>query len=375
MPNITVVLDIGQFSSKIGFAGEDSPSHVFFSIVGKPKYQNLADQSGIKGGGEEELYVGDEIQSLGLFKISSPLYNGSIVDWKHFSKIIYYVFYSLRVDPTLVNVLYALHPSFPKDDLKKLFELFLEHYQCMSFYPVFDSQLTLYSGGFQTGLIIEIGDSRTRIVPIYKGYKINHAIQILQMGGRVLTKHMEKVLGSIGFTVDSSIRRELVRVIKEKASFISLDYNEDLKRAEQYKKQFSLPDGSTITLDKERFMLPEVMFNPSLIGLEEDPLPVAIMNAIEECDLEVRPELLNNIFLSGGSSMFPNLKSRIYQELELELARRKKRDQVIKIIASRERTFSVWIGGSILCSIPEFSKNWVTRAKYHKEGIPNNLLV
>ena len=374
MPNITVVLDIGQFSSKIGFAGEDSPSHVFFSIVGKPKYQNVADLSNFKGG-EEELYVGDEIQSLGLFKISSPLDNGSIVDWNHFSKIIDYVFYSLRVDPTLVNVLYTVHPLFPKDDLQRLFELFLEHYQCMSFYPVLDSQLTLYSGGFQTGLVIEIGDSRTRIVPIYKGYKINHAIQILQMGGRVLTKHMEKVLGSIGFVVDSSIRRELVRVIKEKASFISLDYNEDLKRAEQYKKQFSLPDGSTITLDKERFMLPEIMFNPSLIGLEEDSLPVAIMNSIEACDLEVRPHLLNNIFLSGGSSMFPNLKSRIYQELELELARRKKRDQVIKIIASRERTFSVWIGGSILCTIPEFSKNWVTRAKYYNEGIPTNLLV
>lgn len=374
MPNLSVVLDIGQFSSKIGFAGEDSPSHVFFSIVGKPKYQNLADQ---RGGinGEEELYVGDEIQSLGLFKISSPIDNGKIVDWKHFSKLIDYTFYSLRVDPTLVNVLYTVHPLFPKNDLKRLFELFLEHYQCMSFYPVLDSQLTLYSGGFQTGLVIEIGDSRTRIVPIYKGYKINHAIQILQMGGKVLTKHMEKILGSIGFVVDSSIRRELVRVIKEKASFISLDYNEDLKRAEQYKKQFSLPDGSTITLDKERFMLPEIIFNPSLIGLEEDPLPLAIMNAIEECDLDIRSQLLNNIFLSGGSSMFPNLKSRIYQELELELARRKKRDQIIKIIASRERTYSVWIGGSILCTIPEFSKNWVTRAKYYNEGIPTNLQV
>ena len=196
MPNLSVVLDIGQFSSKIGFAGEDSPSHVFFSIVGKPKYQNLADQ---RGGinGDEELYVGDEIQSLGLFKISSPIDNGKIVDWKHFSKLIDYTFYSLRVDPTLVNVLYTVHPLFPKNDLKRLFELFLEHYQCMSFYPVLDSQLTLYSGGFQTGLVIEIGDSRTRIVPIYKGYKINHAIQILQMGGKVLTKHMEKILGSM----------------------------------------------------------------------------------------------------------------------------------------------------------------------------------
>ena len=98
------------------------------------------------------------------------------------------------------------------------------------------------------------------------------------------------------------------------------------------------------------------------------------MNCIEDCDLDIRPDLLNNIFLSGGSSMFPNLKSRIYQELELELARRKKKSQTIKIIAPRERIFSVWVGGSILALIPEFSKNWITRVQYYNEGIPEGLL-
>ena len=72
--------------------------------------------------------------------------------------------------------------------------------------------------------------------------------------------------------------------------------------------------------------------------------------------------------------MFPNLKSRIYQELELELARRKKKNQVIKIIAPRERVFSVWVGGSILAMIPEFEQNWITRAKYFADGIPEDLL-
>lgn len=72
--------------------------------------------------------------------------------------------------------------------------------------------------------------------------------------------------------------------------------------------------------------------------------------------------------------MFQNLKSRIYQEIELELARRKKKNQGIKIIAPRERTFSVWVGGSILAMIPEFSNNWITRTKYYKEGIPENIL-
>jgi actin-related protein len=267
-----------------------------------------------------------------------------------------------------------VHPLFPKKDLKRIFELFLEHYQCMAFYPVLDSLCTLYSGGFRTGLIIEIGDSSTRIVPIFEGYKLEHGIKILEIGGRILNRFMEKLLTSVGFATDSSIRRELVRVLKEKACFVSLDYKEDLRRYEEYSKQYSLPDGTTISLSKERFMLPEALFDPSLVNLEHSSLPTAIMDVLDACDVDIRSELLNNIFLSGGSSMFPNLKNRIYQELELEFARRKIKNQGIKIIAPMERIYSVWVGGSILAMIPEFSENWITRSKYFKDGIPENIL-
>lgn len=371
MANPTIVMDIGQFSSKAGFAGEDYPSQVFATMVGVPKYQNLDAQYGATA---QEKYVGNEIQSIGLYKIVSPIENGVISDWEHFQSIIDYIFYNLRVDPTLVNVLFSIHPLFPKGDLKRLFELFLEHYQCMAFYPVLDSMLTLYSGGFRTGLVIEIGDSSTRVVPIYEGFKLEHAVRILNNGGRALTRFMEKILGSIGYAADSSIRRELVRALKEKACFVSLDYNEDLKLVAQHNKSFTLPDGSTIELSKERFMIPEALFNPSLANSEEKSLPHTIMEVIESCDLDIRPKLLNNIFLSGGSSMFPNLKSRLYQELELELAKKKKKDQTIRILAPRERTFSVWVGGSILAMIPEFAHNWITRAKYYTAGIPEQLI-
>jgi actin len=369
--NLTVVLDIGQFSAKAGFAGEDMPSQVFFTIVGTPKYRPIDyEYASIR---KDDFYVGDEIQSIGLYKIFYPINKGIIQDWLSFEKIIDYIFYNLRVDPSLVNVLFAVHPLFPYSDLKKLFELFLEKYQCNAFYPVLDSMLTLYAGGFQTGLVVEIGDSLTRITPIYQGYKLDHAIKHLDIGGRTLTKFMEKMLGEGGFSADSSIRRELVRALKEKACFVSLDYKEDLKRVEQYEKEYSLPDGSTISLARERFEVPELLFNPSL-ELEEISLPEAILDVIEMCDIDIRPDLLNNIFLSGGSSMFPNIKSRIYQELEVELARRSKKSQIIKIIAPRERIFSVWVGGSILAMIPEFKQNWVTRAKYFSVGIPNDLL-
>ncbi|TFF86483.1 MAG: actin, cytoplasmic 2 [Promethearchaeota archaeon] len=371
MANLTVVLDIGQFASKCGFAGEDNPNLVFFTIVGKTKYQQIDfDYGGVR---KDEYFIGNEIQSLGLYKIFYPIEKGIIQDWGYFEKIIDYIFYNLRVDPSLVNVLFATHPLFPRKDLEKLFELFLEHYQCMAFYPVIDSMLTLYSGGFQTGLVIEIGDSITRIVPIFEGYKLDHAIKYLEIGGRTLTRYMEKILGEIGYSADSSIRRELVRALKEKACFVSLDYKEDLKRVEQYEKPYSLPDGSTITLGKERFQVPELLFNPTP-ELEETNLPKAILDVIEMCDLDIRPDLLNNIFLSGGSSMFPNIKSRIYQELEVELVKRKKKNQTIKIVAPRERIFAVWVGGSVLAMIPEFSKNWITRAQYFRDGVPDGLL-
>lgn len=364
-------MDIGQFSSKAGFSGEDFPSMVFYTIVGIPKYRDLEVSYGAK---EQQLYVGDEIQSLGLFKIMSPIDNGEIKNWDHFERIIDYIFYNLRVDPSVFNILFAIHPLFPKSDIKKLFEIFLEKYQCMAFNPVLDSLLTLYSGGFQTGLVVEIGDSSTRIVPIYKGYKINHSVRNLNLGGHIINKYAENILSeSIGFSVDSSIQKDLVRVLKEKASFVSLDYKQDLKRSEQYKKKFSLPDGSIFTLSKERFMIPELLFDPSLMQVEELPLHKAIIESINACDIDLRPELLNNIFLSGGSSLFQNLKARLYQELELELAREKKKDFNLRIIAPRERTFSVWIGGSILSILPEFSEKWITRAKYFREGIPEHL--
>jgi len=371
MVNRTIVMDIGAYSSKVGFAGEDNPSLEFFTRVGKPKYQEL-DKKFMKL--DQELYVGDEIQSVGLYKIYNPIQKGKIADWNYFRKLVDYAFYNLRVDPTLVNVLFAIHPLFPSQDKKRLFEIFLEEIQCRAFYPILDTMLILYSGGFQTGLIVEIGESSTRIIPIYKGYIIDHAIEVLEIGGKFLTKYMGEIVeNSTGFSPDTSIRREIMRALKEKACFVSLDYKEDLRRSSQYKKEYYLPDGSTITLSKERFIIPEILFKPKS-NSEFKPLHEAILDVLEKCDVDVRPKLLQKIFLSGGSSMFPNLKSRLYQELELELARRKKENLGIKIIAPRERRNSVWIGGSILAILPEFSDKWITRSSYFRNGIPEELL-
>ena len=40
----------------------------------------------------------------------------------------------------------------------------------------------------------------------------------------------------------------------------------------------------------------------------------------------------------------------------------------VKVIASSNRTFSAWIGGSILTSISSFQSNWITKAEYEEYG-------
>jgi actin, other eukaryote len=365
---VSVVLDIGEFSSKIGYAAENEPRITFLTLVGEPKYQDIE-----LGTYNKQYFVGNEVaSSIGLYKIHHPIKMGRIEDWGLFEQILDYVFYSLRIESSMVNILYTHHPLLSTEEKKRLFELFFDKYQVMGFYPILDSLLTMYSGGFQTGLVVEMGASSIRIVPIYKGYMLTHAIEVIQIGGTVLDTFMFEQLQNAGFSTDSSVRREIGRVLKERACFVSLDYNEDKKHVKN--KDFRLPDGDMIELGLERFTVPELLFKPNLFNLEEKSLPDAILDVINKCDVDTRTDLLENIFLSGGSSVFPQLELRLQNELEIGIAQRGIDMRTPRIIAPKERFFSCWIGGSILASLPEFESSWVTRPQYYKGNIPEDLL-
>ena len=40
----------------------------------------------------------------------------------------------------------------------------------------------------------------------------------------------------------------------------------------------------------------------------------------------------------------------------------------VKVIAPPERQYSVWIGGSILASLPTFEQMWITKQEYDDSG-------
>lgn len=69
-------------------------------------------------------------------------------------------------------------------------------------------------------------------------------------------------------------------------------------------------------LSGERFEAPEALFQPHLINIEGVGVAELLFNTIQAADIDTRPEFYKHIVLSGGSTMYPGLPSRLEREIK-----------------------------------------------------------
>jgi actin-related protein len=297
-------------------------------------------------------------------ELKYPIEHGIVTNWDQMEKIWHHTFYNeLRVAPEEHPVLLTEAPLNPKINREKMLQIMFENFQVPAWFLQIQAVLSLYASGRTTGIVFDSGDGVSHVVPIYEGYSLPHAIKRIDLAGRDITQYLKKILTESGISLNTSAESEIVRDMKEKLCYVAADFDKELA-SPAAELEYEMPDGVVVKVGSQRFRAPEILFNPSLYGMEGCGIHEAIYNSINQCDVDIRKDLYGAIVLSGGSTIFNNMPERIQKEISAKAPASMK----VKVIAPAERKYSVWIGGSILASLSTFQQMWVTKEEYSEYG-------
>ena len=79
-----------------------------------------------------------------------------------------------------------------------------------------------------------------------------------------------------------------------------------------------MPDGQVLTIGSEMYEAPELLFNPTLAGGESLGASALAYASLSKTDIDNRAELLNNVVLTGGSTMFDGFAARMESDLKVQ---------------------------------------------------------
>ena len=307
----TVIIDIGQATTKVGFAGDDEPK-LFPTVCGKPKYKQM-----MAGVNVQEIYVGDDTTRMrGVLKLDYPINRGNVMNWDHYFAILNHIFYNvLRVDSSKCHVIYLVPPLTASDTSTYFASVLFQTHKCKSVAIMDTASTTAFSVGETTALSIELGTGLSTVTPIMNGQLYTPSIQRLNLAGMDIEDYLEKLLTTYGIFQ----KREIVKEIKEKSCRIAENIEIDSANA-SFADKFTLPDGEFLEINAYTATYAgEVLFQPQLLGVALQSLPQAVLQAVKTCDPYYWRILLKKIVFSGGTSNFNGLKKRLEREIELLL--------------------------------------------------------
>jgi len=373
-----VVCDNGTGFVKCGFAGSNFPHAIFPSMVGRPvlRFEEKIENVQLK-----DIMVGDEASKLRtMLQITYPLDNGIIRNWEDMAYVWDYTFFEkLQVNPAECKIMLTEAPMNPQANRKRMVETMFEKYGFSAAYVAVQAVLTLYAQGLLTGVVVDSGDGVTHIVPVYEGFALPHLTRRLDVAGRDVTRYLIKLLLLRGYAFNRTADFETVRQIKEKLCYVGYDLELEQRLAHDTTvlvESYNLPDGRVIRVGGERFEAPEVLFEPHLIDVEGGGMADQLFDCINKADVDTRPEFYNHIVLSGGSTMYPGLPSRLEKEIRklyLEKVLKGDNTKIAKFKCRIEdpprRKHMVFLGGAVLAQIMKDKQEfWMNKSEWQEVG-------
>ncbi|KAI2627639.1 actin-domain-containing protein [Hypoxylon sp. NC1633] len=420
-PTRTLVLDNGAYTIKAGYVADDDVDvpRVIPNCIARDR--------------NRKIYVGSDVEGCTDFSevaFRRPVEKGFVVNWEAEKDIWDHQFFDddapQPCDPSETRLLLA-EPSNSLPVLQaNCDQMVFEEFGFASYYrgigPSFNSYHDV-QGILRTPrdpgtvaqlpaeilLLIDSGYSHTTITPILRGRPIHPAIRRLDVGGKLLTNYLTRLLSLRHY--DMRNETYIVNEMKEAACYISLDFKGDLdrtwkgtkgERREDYltgggvAKDYVLPDFHTrskgivrdfaplqasksrkfaagqasesnedvLTLRNERFAVPELLFHPSDIGIRQPGIADLVMQSLRVLPIGLWPGLLSNIIVVGGNSLFAGFVERLQKEI-VQLV---PDECFVRVARPVDPITSTWLGGAKLAKHEHIKTLSVTKQEYEEFG-------
>ncbi|KAH7485134.1 Actin-related protein 4 [Phytophthora ramorum] len=312
-----------------------------------------------------------------------------------------------------------------KRDLKareQMVEVVMEELGVPALFCAKSAVLACYANARTSGLVVEMGATYTSVTSVHEGYAFAYPkSQVTLFGGHDLDSFLRQKLGpqiAAGReqrVVATSLEKEVARRKRQTWSYVVEAKESGLCRVadgpfdEAQNAQlplinYELPDKTVISMGTERFSVAEHYF------LGETGSSAAASGAVSQegasaandgpgmrlpelicetggltTETELRKELFQNIVLTGGSSCFENMPTRIEREVVTTLSGTPlpliasgnsgaaggfSSSLRVKVVAAhaQERRVGSFLGGSILASLGSFHEMWMSKAEYAEHG-------
>lgn len=257
-------------------------------------------------------------------------------------------------------------------------------------------------------LVIDTSYSDTTILPLYNGKLIQSAVRRLTVGGKLLTNYLKELSSLRHYNMMEETY--LLNEIKEAVSYVapsSQSFATDLERTwkgrlgdkreanpsvvvdyvlpdyENSIHGYARPHDATklrmrrglqplqgpredlLPLGNERFAVPELLFSPSDIGIQEVGLPMAVVEALSVIPEALKVGMLANVVVVGGNSLIAGFVER----LEAELRQLVPAEYLLNVVRAEDAIKHTWLGGARFASQPALLKSvLVDKAEYEERG-------
>lgn len=290
------------------------------------------------------------------------------------------IFKYLRAEPEDHHFLLTEPPLNTPENREYTAEIMFESFNVPGLYIAVQAVLALAASWASrsiddrtlTGIVVDSGDGVTHVIPVAEGYVIGSCIKHIPIAGRNITYFIQSLLREreIGIPPEQSL--ETAKAIKERYCYICPDiakefakYDSDpskwMKRYDGMNSVTKQPFG--VDVGYERFLGPEIFFHPEFSNPDFTiPLSEIVDDVIQNCPIDVRRPLYNNIVLSGGSTMFRDFGRRLQRDIKRTVDARLKLSENlgggrikpkpidVQVISHHMQRYAVWFGGSMLAS-------------------------